>query len=864
MLIRLLLIIFAFLFSENANANFASFQASTYTAPADVVCNFITGVATGVGAGTCVTPLPTCNGVTDDTASFDAFALWANGTWQATHTGLIELYIPPGACSLTTFAITFDGIKKLRISGYGVTLNGTYFHLGGSAQWQDGLHSTRILQANAGVTSVIVNPTSLTQPNACNSNATCTALFTVGGWGLVAGFDLQSGSGFPSNPAYFQYVHITSIDSVTGVITFDTPLTDTYLTTWPNYNNGTDFSGEPDDGGPATLYAFKSGWDIEIEWRGVTFTSNTQIDGSGRNVIFRDTTWTQNLNSPCFPCGLFFSMNYYANLISSTLLATTLEFDKIVENANFSRVVINAINFQSANKNFSFDNSTITNFNGLPANTTITNSIVTNQLSIGPTLYGRGNTLRVNNTSVGSIGTNGSGANNTLTISNASPAIFSSVSHGLTAGSQVQFYPAAGGNLPSPLISGNFYYVIATGLTANAFEVSTSIGGSAINTTSVGSGAFAFATNGGQSHANYGAFFSGLNSGSTGFQNIPGLSVSSGVIGIPNAFIKQHSSDLNVMGWAQPGTNSCWSYDTNTCSGPIFQIQSVAQDGKGNGSTAITISNASPAVVGMTGHGRVVGDIVAFYGTLPSPLVANTLYYVIAAGLTANAFEISATLGGAAINTTTTGSGIFLITTGKTYITTNMVGGVLPTVSSGNLTIRNVPNIASYFNGCSVSLDCIGLNEAAAQGKPIGTYSKRTYANAQTGDNAPYWPIFGNLQKLNIAVNTTYSGAPSATMTPNTLFGLYLNSLGADVSYTPAVINLKTAGTRSLNATGGYPAVWSGSAGFPFAGDTLQNLLASKFATVSWRSLSTDITIDPGNPMSVTVEVVTDMGLVVP
>lgn len=73
----------------------------------------------------------------------------------------------------------------------------------------------------------------------------------------------------------------------------------------------------------------------------------------------------------------------------------------------------------------------------------------------------------------------------------------------------------------------------------------------------------------------------------------------------------------------------------------------------------VTISDATPGVVTKSAHGLNVGDEVFFTttGALPSPLAVNNPYFVIAAGLDANDFEVSATLGGAAINTTTTGSG---------------------------------------------------------------------------------------------------------------------------------------------------------------------------------------------------------------
>lgn len=79
-------------------------------------------------------------------------------------------------------------------------------------------------------------------------------------------------------------------------------------------------------------------------------------------------------------------------------------------------------------------------------------------------------------------------------------------------------------------------------------------------------------------------------------------------------------------------------------------------DGK---SSTVTISNASPAVVTWTAHDLQAGQEVKFAttGSLPTGLTAGTTYYVISAGLTANTFEVSATLGGAAINTSSAGSG---------------------------------------------------------------------------------------------------------------------------------------------------------------------------------------------------------------
>lgn len=73
-----------------------------------------------------------------------------------------------------------------------------------------------------------------------------------------------------------------------------------------------------------------------------------------------------------------------------------------------------------------------------------------------------------------------------------------------------------------------------------------------------------------------------------------------------------------------------------------------------------TITLASPGVFSLNSHGLKEGDTVYLTttGALPTGLAINTLYYVIAAGLTTNAFELSATRGGAAINTSVSQSGV--------------------------------------------------------------------------------------------------------------------------------------------------------------------------------------------------------------
>jgi hypothetical protein len=78
----------------------------------------------------------------------------------------------------------------------------------------------------------------------------------------------------------------------------------------------------------------------------------------------------------------------------------------------------------------------------------------------------------------------------------------------------------------------------------------------------------------------------------------------------------------------------------------------------------------STDVITCPGHGLTTNDQVVFYddgvGTLPTGVSEATLYYVISSGLTTDAFKISTTLGGSAVNITAKGQGLVSKTTPKT------------------------------------------------------------------------------------------------------------------------------------------------------------------------------------------------------
>lgn len=64
--------------------------------------------------------------------------------------------------------------------------------------------------------------------------------------------------------------------------------------------------------------------------------------------------------------------------------------------------------------------------------------------------------------------------------------LIQSSAHGLVANDRVMVYNVFAESLPTGLTEGTLYYVISTGLTTDAFKVSTTQGGSAVDITAIG------------------------------------------------------------------------------------------------------------------------------------------------------------------------------------------------------------------------------------------------------------------------------------------------------------------------------------------------------------------------------------------
>lgn len=97
-----------------------------------------------------------------------------------------------------------------------------------------------------------------------------------------------------------------------------------------------------------------------------------------------------------------------------------------------------------------------------------------------------------------------------------------------------------------------------------------------------------------------------------------------------------------------------------------------------------TIAADTATVVNWPSHGLVAGQPVVFSGgTTPSGITADTVYYVIADGLTANGFQISATKDGTAIIATGSSSGTVVADAPPAGMTDMFYGLALPGARSG-------------------------------------------------------------------------------------------------------------------------------------------------------------------------------------
>lgn len=204
----------------------------------------------------------------------------------------------------------------------------------------------------------------------------------------------------------------------------------------------------------------------------------------------------------------------------------------------------------------------------------------------------------------------------------------------------------------------------------------------------------------------------------------------------------------------------------STYAGTAVDLSSFSDSNVGT----VTITIATPGVVTWTAHKRLSGDAVVFTttGALPTGLTAGTTYYVIAAGLAADTFQVSATVGGSAINTSGSQSGTHTATVigDSWYLLTAdpVIGFHADPGATPNKTAGTVVGIDIAFVDGGTGDDTITRTAAdfMTQGFEIGMII--TVSGATTGGNNKDYTIKAITQNK-ITVQTGMVTAESAGAT---------------------------------------------------------------------------------------------------
>lgn len=243
---------------------------------------------------------------------------------------------------------------------------------------------------------------------------------------------------------------------------------------------------------------------------------------------------------------------------------------------------------------------------------------------------------------------------------------------------------------------------------------------------------------------------------------------------------------------------------------------------------AVTISNASPAVVTHTAHGYSAGQTVTFNSTssLPTGMTAGTVYFVLAAGLATNTYEFSLTNGGAAINTSSAGAGTFTEQAGNdsangsaatatgsfmtlqgaaNYLAQNVDTGGTTVTATVQAACAGGGGVALYSTGVQMLIPFVGSGRVDFKGDTTTPSNCVVSVNAAANFQATYsgtaYQVEG-FKLVNAAAsgNGIYSSAGATVITGNMEFGVIgvAGTSGVQLlANTGNIINIGTAWTVS-------------------------------------------------------------------
>lgn len=212
-----------------------------------------------------------------------------------------------------------------------------------------------------------------------------------------------------------------------------------------------------------------------------------------------------------------------------------------------------------------------------------------------------------------------------------------------------------------------------------------------------------------------------------------------------------------------------------------------------------SISNAAPAVCSApSAHGLQSGQPVKFTttGGLPAGLAVGTQYFVLTAGLTATAFEVALTVGGAAINTSSAGSGTHSVVTAPilpaNYSVKRRVGSFKTDGATHILPFTQTFDVVVWaaqfqeFNVGNPGAAAVARTLAGVPpGVPVLAHMSCLDTNAGTG----HWQLFSALSSPDVA--------PSVNAFTNGAFGTGLSYGGSLTVMTSAAGQIRTRQSAS-------------------------------------------------------------------
>lgn len=300
-----------------------------------------------------------------------------------------------------------------------------------------------------------------------------------------------------------------------------------------------------------------------------------------------------------------------------------------------------------------------------------------------------------------------------VSLSIAIPCLITLAAHGFENGQIVIF--STTGALPTGITAGIPYYIVQR--TINNFKISTTKNGVAISTSGTQSGTHT---------ASFGLH--------RVYESLQGTNIGNKPWDAINAAFWLNTAPTNRYAMLDVGvsTQTAAQDKIKTVIQTTGRINAVALVNILGGGTidistrdpapaytsAVTITNASPSVITWSAHGMVNGDMVRLSttGALPAGFEIDTTYYIV--NKTINTFQLSISSGGAAINTSSAGSG------------TQTAQWILYSRIYSLSTQLNVSNWYSYFfepyqnrsEFVDLGLPLYGGMELTAILKNIGTY----------------------------------------------------------------------------------------------------------------------------------------------